>query len=59
MSDLRERRAKFVYNGARLAAEAAGAPIVQPRTQIPSRPRSLCRFGHAGARQGCRICSLV
>jgi len=23
-----ERRAKFVYNGARLAAEAAGAPII-------------------------------
>ena len=26
--DLTERRAKFVYDGARLAAEAAGAPIV-------------------------------
>lgn len=28
MSDLTERRAKFVYDGARLAAEASGAPIV-------------------------------
>ncbi len=28
MTDLTERRAEFVYNGARLAAEAAGAPIV-------------------------------
>ena len=28
MSDLIERRAKFVYDGARLAAEAATAPIV-------------------------------
>lgn len=28
MDTLVERRARFVYNGARLAAEAAGAPIV-------------------------------
>lgn len=28
MSDLNERRAEFVYNGARLAAIASGAPIV-------------------------------
>lgn len=28
MSDLTERRAEFVYEGARLAATAAGAPIV-------------------------------
>lgn len=28
MSDLNERRAKFVYEGARIAAEAANAPIV-------------------------------
>lgn len=28
MNDLTERRAKFVYDGARLAAEAANAPIV-------------------------------
>jgi hypothetical protein len=28
MSDLTERRARFVYNAARLAAEAAGAPVV-------------------------------
>ena len=28
MSDINERRAKFVYEAARLAAEAAGAPIV-------------------------------
>lgn len=28
MSDLNERRAKFVYNGARIAAIAANAPIV-------------------------------
>lgn len=28
MNDLIERRAKFVYDAARLAAEAAGAPIV-------------------------------
>lgn len=28
MSDLNERRARFVYEGARLAAEAAKAPIV-------------------------------
>jgi len=28
MNELTERRAEFVYNAARLAAEAAGAPIV-------------------------------
>ena len=28
MSDLTERRARFIYNAARLAAEAAGAPVV-------------------------------
>lgn len=28
MSDLTERRAEFVYNAARLAAQAAGAPII-------------------------------
>ena len=28
MSDLTERRAKFVYDAARLAAEAANAPII-------------------------------
>ena len=28
MSDLNERRARFVYEGARLAAQAANAPIV-------------------------------
>ncbi len=28
MTDLTERRAEFVYNGARLAAMAAGAPII-------------------------------
>lgn len=28
MSDLNERRAEFVYNAARLAAIAAGAPII-------------------------------
>ena len=28
MSELTERRAKFVYDAARLAAEASGAPIV-------------------------------
>ena len=28
MSELNERRAEFVYNGARLAALASGAPIV-------------------------------
>ena len=28
MKTLTERRAEFVYNGARLAAEAAGAPII-------------------------------
>ena len=28
MEDLTERRARFVYNAARLAAEAAGAPII-------------------------------
>lgn len=27
MSDLNERRARFVYEGARLAAQAANAPI--------------------------------
>ncbi len=31
MSDLVERRAEFVYNGARLAAEAATAPIIPVR----------------------------
>lgn len=31
MSDLTERRAKFVYEGARIAAEAAKAPIVPVR----------------------------
>ena len=28
MNDLTERRAKFVYDGARLAAQAANAPII-------------------------------
>ena len=28
MEDLTERRARFVYDGARLAAQAAGAPII-------------------------------
>lgn len=28
MNNLTERQAKFVYDGARLAAEAAGAPII-------------------------------
>uniref|UniRef100_A0A6H1ZAL0 Putative ryanodine receptor, RyR, domain containing protein n=1 Tax=viral metagenome TaxID=1070528 RepID=A0A6H1ZAL0_9ZZZZ len=28
MSNVTERRAKFVYNGARLAAQAANAPII-------------------------------
>lgn len=28
IEDLTERRARFVYEGARLAAEAAGAPII-------------------------------
>jgi len=28
MEDLRERRARFVYDGARLAAQAANAPII-------------------------------
>jgi hypothetical protein len=28
MSDITERRAKFVYDGARLAAQAANAPII-------------------------------
>ncbi len=28
MNDLTERRARFVYEGARIAAQAAGAPIV-------------------------------
>lgn len=28
MGNLKERRAEFVYNGARLAAMAAGAPII-------------------------------
>ena len=28
MKDLTERRAEFVYNGARLAGQAAGAPII-------------------------------